>query len=198
MSCNFYYRSTFIRLQGISSPEQFEQLLRRFASGLRQDLLASNHDHDLWSMYDCIDDIIEQKEEAEAINAMLEEMENYFIEQEFDDNGMTMTLESNNDDTNHCDDFVDALAVFLMPYYPNPYLTLHTTYHDGCSASCHQDILFRSGDQTFKASADEVIERLLSNPAAVLKALGAQPGVGQPVKQVSDPYSEIDQRCAAA
>ena len=185
MSMMFFQRSAFIRLPNVTSEADFKQLLRRFASEVRIALLAGK-DHDLWSMFDCIDTELETKSEAEAIELMLGEMEDYFDEEEleFDDKGTALYVKSDNDADNHCDEFVDALAIFLMPYCSDPYLTLSTTYHDGCSASTDEQILYRSGDQILKASTDALIERLFSDPAAMVTVLQSTPPVGEPVQQM--------------
>jgi hypothetical protein len=197
-----FYRSTTIQLQGISSPEAFEGLLRHFTTDLRLFFLEMpGHDHELWSMYERIEDIIEQEEatEAEVVDAMMGEMQEYFVKQEFTDGGMKLYMESNFHADNDSNFFVDALAAFLMPYHSKPYLLLWDTHEEeGDSSINTPDILFRKGDQIFKVGIVEMIMRLFSNPDAALEALCAEPAIGQPVEQISDPSNWSHQRPAAA
>ena len=159
---NSYY--TFISLAGIPDATAFNQLLKKFAVSILPDLLA-NDDHDLWCAFDSIrEELEEAADEAEALEAMVGELPDYFSDFTYQDGGVSFLLGSECDTDADCDDLVDAVATFLLPYATDPYLVLSSAAFDRGGGYAHQFLLYRSGDSLVRESVTEFLERLRSNP----------------------------------
>jgi len=156
-----------VTLPGVANDAGLDDLLGKFASSVLSELLAGNQS-DLWSAFD---DQYDEIQGDNPIPAMVARTRDFLSEIDFQDGSVSMVVQSEYDSAIDCDDLVDALARFLLPYAAEPYVLLRSASYDNGGGYAHQSICRRSGDQVVIESVPELLERLLAAPPHVINSL---------------------------
>lgn len=179
-SLSSYY--TCIHLPKVLDTAALNALLGEFAASILPELHSQIGNHDLWQAFDAIwDDVEEATDPKEEVNVLVNQIQQFLSEISYKDGGVSLVLGSAEDTDADCEDLVNALATFLLPYATDPYLVLRSAAFDKQGGYAHQFLLYRAGNEVLLEHMTKVIERLFANPDAMVMSLASTHGTKKQV-----------------